>query len=103
MVRERDSGLSLATVYNTLEAFTSCGLAHRLPSHAGNGACRYDADVSQHMHITTDDGRVLDVPESVAERLGEKLSDEIVAEIERQTGVRVTRIHLELFGHDVRG
>ncbi len=99
MVRAGEPGLSLATVYNTLEVFTSKGLARRLPSHSGNGPCRYDADVSQHMHITTDDGRVLDVPAEVGEKLGGKLSPELIDEIERLTGVRVTSIHLELFGH----
>ncbi|MEZ6243757.1 MAG: transcriptional repressor [Phycisphaerales bacterium] len=102
MVRADEPGLSLATVYNTLEAFTARGLARRLPSHSGNGPCRYDADVSQHMHITLDDGRVLDVPPDLAERLGGRLSQELAGELERRTGVRVTGVHLELFGRDAR-
>lgn len=102
MVRTDEPGLSLATVYNTLEAFTARGLARRLPSHSGNGPCRYDADVSQHMHITLDDGRVLDVPQDLAERLGGRLSPALADELERRTGVRVTGVHLELFGRDAR-
>ncbi len=98
VVRAGEPGLSLATVYNTLEAFTARGLARRLPSHSGNGPCRYDADVTQHVHITTDDGRVLDVPHDLGEQLGGRLSPELIDELERRTGVRVTGVHLELFG-----
>jgi len=100
LVRSGEPGLSLATVYNTLEALTSCGLARRLPSHSGNGPCRYDADVSQHIHITTADGRVLDVPEDLAARLPQPFPSDVSAELERRLGVRITRVHVELFGED---
>ena len=101
MVRTDEPGLSLATVYNTLEALTACGLARRLPSHSGNGPCRYDADVSQHIHISTADGRVLDVPEDLAARLPDPVPVEVRAELERRLGVRITRVHVELRGEDV--
>lgn len=98
MVNSGQPGLSLATVYNTLEALTSCGLARRLPSHTGNGPCRYDADVTQHMHITTSDGRVLDVPEDLAARMPMPLPPEISRELEQRLGVRITKVHVEIRG-----
>ena len=36
-VRDADGGLSLATVYNTLEAFTERGLCRRVPSASTSG------------------------------------------------------------------
>ncbi len=100
LVRSGEPGLSLATVYNTLEALTVCGLARRLPSNSGNGPCRYDADVSQHIHITTSDGRVLDVPEDIAARLPAPLPADLSEELERRLGVRITGVHVELLGED---
>lgn len=101
MVNAGEPGLSLATVYNTLEALTSCGLARRLPSHSGNGPCRYDADVTQHMHITTTDGRVLDVPEDLAARMPLPLPQDISDELQRRLGVRITKVHVEIRGEDI--
>ncbi len=49
LVRPHIARLSLATVYNTLEALCREGLARRLPT--GNGCCRYDADTSDHLHV----------------------------------------------------
>jgi Fe2+ or Zn2+ uptake regulation protein len=98
MVRTGEPGLSLATVYNTLEALTKVGLARRLPSHSGNGPCRYDADVRQHIHITTTDGRVLDVPEDLADRLPEPVPADLRRELEHRLGVRITQVHVELRG-----
>ncbi|MHB9026372.1 MAG: Fur family transcriptional regulator [Armatimonadota bacterium] len=46
-VRGGVPGISLATVYNTLEALVACGLALKL---AGEGPARYDADCSLHGH-----------------------------------------------------
>ena len=44
-----DISLSLATIYNTLEAFCQAGLAQRLPTP--NGCCRYDATLENHLHV----------------------------------------------------
>ena len=57
-VRAADPGVSQATVYNTLETLTGCGLARRLPSRNAGGPCRFDADVHPHVHLTLPDGRV---------------------------------------------
>jgi len=46
-VRDRLPGISLATVYNTLETLVDGGLAVRIP---GEGAARYDPVCSPHGH-----------------------------------------------------
>jgi Fe2+ or Zn2+ uptake regulation protein len=57
-------GLSLATVYNTLEAFCQAGLCQKLA--AANGSCRYDGDISDHLHVKdAQTGRIRDVPEDL--------------------------------------
>jgi Fur family peroxide stress response transcriptional regulator len=94
-VRAVEPGLSLATVYNTLEALTDCGLARRIPCPSGSGACRYDADMSEHAHIATPDGRVMDVPHDLNQRVLEALPTSLVDEIEKRTGVRVRAVNVQ--------
>lgn len=96
MVRGRVPGLSLATVYNTLDAFAECGLIRRLPSHRASGACRYDADASNHVHAATPDGRVLDVPHDLSNRLMAGVPAALIAELEARLGVRVVAVNLEV-------
>ncbi|HEY3418206.1 MAG TPA: transcriptional repressor [Armatimonadota bacterium] len=62
LVRADLPGISLATVYNTLEALVACGLALKL---AGEGPARYDADCSLHGHARCRRcGRVADLPDA---------------------------------------
>lgn len=89
-------GLSLATVYNALDAFCVAGLVHRIPSEGGHGPARFDADVSSHAHLTLSDGRVVDAPAELAARVMAELSAEVIGPLERATGCRVTRVSLEL-------
>lgn len=98
MVRTDEPGLSLATVYNTLDVFTDRGLCRRLPSGQKNGPSRYDIDTEQHVHILLDNGRVFDVPEDLAPMLECSLPPSFVEEIERRIGVRITGYHLHLSG-----
>ena len=46
--RPRLQGLSLATVYNTLEMLVTCGLADKL---TGSGPARYESAVAPHGHL----------------------------------------------------
>ncbi len=46
--RPRLQGLSLATVYNTLELLADCGLVSKL---TGNGPARYEAMLAPHGHL----------------------------------------------------
>ncbi len=95
-VRESDESLSLATVYNCLDVFTRHGLCRRMQCAAGSGAARYDADTSDHVHITISDGRVLDVPDALSKRLLATMGPELMGEIGRQMGVNIEGISLEL-------
>jgi Fe2+ or Zn2+ uptake regulation protein len=95
LVRAAEPGISLATVYNTLEALTECGLARRIPCPSGSGACRYDADMTEHAHIATHDGRVMDVPQDLNQRVLDALPTSLVDEIEKRTGVRVRAVNVQ--------
>ncbi len=92
-VRAADPGISQATVYNTLDTLVSCGLAHRLPARSAGGPCRYDADVSPHVHLTLPDGRVIDAPQSVSDAilsaLGSSGMDGTGIDAERIKGVHI--------------
>jgi Fur family peroxide stress response transcriptional regulator len=94
-VRDDEPGLSLATIYNTLEAFSNVGLCRKFPGVAGSNACRYDADMGDHAHVTTGDGRVIDVPEDLSRQLFASLPAEVIAEVESRMGVRIARVSLQ--------
>lgn len=100
-VRQREPGISLATVYNTLDAFVRRGLARKLlPGSSaeapGSPQARYDADTSDHAHLVTQDGRVRDVPEDLSRALREHLPQELIEAIERRMGVRVDDLRVEV-------
>lgn len=89
-VRGEVPGISLATVYKSLETLVSCGLAAKLTY--SDGSAKYDARTEPHPHarcITC--GQVMDVPgrfnEGQMENLGRKLE-----------GFSVTGYRLELRG-----
>ncbi|MEL7484905.1 MAG: Fur family transcriptional regulator [Planctomycetota bacterium] len=88
-VREHESGLSLATVYNTLEAFVEAGLCKRI--HAGS-ATRYDASTGAHAHVQTSDGRVLDLPEALSRKIQKALDPATLKGIEDELGVSIASI-----------
>lgn len=90
-----DPGLSLATVYNTLEAFIQNGITRRIPGIEG-GPCRYDADTTQHVHAVTRDGAVRDVPTDLSARLLEGLSPDVLREIESRMGVSIARLNVQI-------
>ena len=99
-VRENQPGMSLATVYNTLEALASSGLCRRLPNAIG--ASRYDADVSEHAHLVTADGKVIDVPMDLSDQLHNAIEPTLIEEIENRLGVKIDGLSIELRGSDPR-
>jgi len=93
-VRADEEGcMSLATVYNALEAFCEAGLCRKIPI-CGGGA-RFDADLRNHPHVLTADGRVFDVPSELGERLVESIPGELLAEVERCVGTPIHRVRVE--------
>ncbi len=100
LVKKRQPGISLATVYNTLDALCDHGMCRRLP--AATGGARYDADLSDHLHFVTGSGDVLDVPPDLSARLASRLPADVLAEIEKRMGVRVSRVAIEVHGDRAR-
>lgn len=90
-VRDDVPGISLATVYKSLETLVGCGLAVKL-AH-GDGSARYDGRTDEHHHLRClDCGRVMDLPGRVD--AGE------VARLEASARTfRVTGYSLELTGY----
>ena len=83
-------GISLATVYKSLEALVGVGLAQRLAF--GDTSARYDACMDPHSHARCEScDRLIDVPGQVelapVTRLAEDVAD-----------FRVTGVRLELTG-----
>lgn len=94
MVESTSPGTSLATVYNTLEALCGAGLARRIATT--QGATRYDADVSDHIHVMRDDGVVQDVPGDLASELLASLPPDLAQRLAQRMGAAVSRITIEL-------
>jgi Fe2+ or Zn2+ uptake regulation protein len=95
LVRAEDSGLSLATVYNTLDALTECRLVQRIPCPSGHGPCRFDAITSNHVHVALDD-RVIDLPEDLSVRLLAHVPAALLRELEERLGVRVAGVRIQI-------
>jgi Fe2+ or Zn2+ uptake regulation protein len=95
-IRVSSPGLSLATVYNTLDALARCGLCRRIPSPSPSGPCRFDAETHDHAHLLYDDGRVADVPDDLSDRLLAALPDDVLVRIESEFGVSVTNISVQI-------
>jgi Fur family peroxide stress response transcriptional regulator len=68
-LRPEHPTLSLATVYNTLEALVAAGLVHSLGA-AGDEAVHYDADTSPHVNLAcVSCHRVIDLVSEHVDRL----------------------------------
>lgn len=98
LVHEIDPEVSQATVYNTLDTLVECGLANRIPASTSGGACRYDADTGEHVHLVLDDGRILDVPQDLSQRLMNSVPTELLNELSERLGVTCSGIKIELSG-----
>jgi Fur family transcriptional regulator, ferric uptake regulator len=94
LVRRNEAGISLATVYNTLDVLVRAGLCRRFSS--GTGPCRFDADIDEHLHIELPDGRMLDVPEYLSEAVLDAIPDHLIKKIEDRMGVKIARVGVRL-------
>lgn len=103
-VKSNVAGISLATVYNTLDAFCAAGLIQKLRDAGNNGSARYDAHVDNHTHLrdlTT--GEVADAPDDVSEMILKHLPDKVIADLEKRIGFDVQQIQIELVGRFAPG
>lgn len=96
MVSAARPGVSLATVYNALEAFCDAGICRKIPMPEGGS--RFDADLHEHPHVRTPDGVVRDVPDDIGERLLKALPRDALDELEQRMGVRIHSVRIELVG-----
>jgi Fe2+ or Zn2+ uptake regulation protein len=96
-VSQSDQSISLATVYNTLEAFCRVGIAQKLATD--DLSARYDASVHNHLHLRdARTGRVTDVPDHLGRQLLDDLPREAIRAIEARLGYKVSDIKIELLG-----
>lgn len=95
MVAPNLGGMSRATVYNTLEMLCEAGLARKMPT--SHGCCRYDGDTSQHLHVRVrESSEIRDIPQHLAEQLVQSLPRDVLAQIERELGVRIDEVNIQL-------
>ena len=96
-VRRRIPQISLATVYNALEALVAARLATKITT--GNGSARYDCRGEDHYHLRdVDTGEVRDLPAEFDGQLLEKLDPRLVERLAKQAGFTVTGYRLEVLG-----
>ena len=96
-VRPQIPGLSLATVYNTLEALCRAGLAVKLPGHGSSA--RYDATVRNHLHTRCErTGAMDDVPPDLSDQLIEHLPQDVLDQIEARLGFSIRQVQIQLVG-----
>lgn len=104
---DRGQSMSLATVYNTLEALCKSGLAQRLsgngpltPDSTGNtsgSGSRYDATLGDHVHIRCAcTGKLHDVPHGLGQKFLDAIPKRVLEEIEHDLGVKVDHLQIEL-------
>ena len=97
LVSRGDERLSLATVYNTLEALEAAGLLRRLATE--DGKARFDADTHPHAHVhLADTGEIVDVPHELGDALLERLPRDVIGRLEQSLGVRIESVSLLLGG-----
>lgn len=98
-VGARVEGVSLATVYNTLEAFCQAGLVQKLPGAGANGSARFDANPDNHVHLRCHaSGTVADLPDEIGNRLLSRIPPEALDELRELYGFNVHQIQIELAG-----
>ena len=89
-VKKKDPTISLATVYNTLELFNKVGLAREICFR--DQPTRYDPTVDSHINLLCINcGRVEDI--SLDE------VDDIIPEIEKQSGFAVSSQRFDVYGY----
>ncbi|MEZ6211407.1 MAG: transcriptional repressor [Phycisphaerales bacterium] len=94
LVNDTTPGTSLATIYNTLDTLTKSGLCRRIPT-PGGGA-RFDADMSDHLHVVTSDGRLIDVPDDLGRRVAQSLPRDVIRRIGDELGIDLGRVSIHL-------
>lgn len=83
------SGISVATVYNTLHTLTKLGVVHELSY--GDGSSRFDGNDTEHAHLVCEDcGKVTDIPTPPVDHIGSGVADSL--------GFSIQHYRLEFYG-----
>lgn len=98
MVAQTSPGTSLATVYNTLEALCSAGLTRKIAT--GEGGARYDADLSDHLHAVTVDGRIVDVPDDLGSEVLSALPPDLMVRLQARLGAAIRHVSVQFHAPD---
>lgn len=100
IVRRRMPAISLATVYNALGVFSENGLCRRIPGSRTMGGCRYDADVTDHVHVNLSDGSMRDAPPDLSDRIVASIPRPLIRELEQAMDIEIGRlsVHFESRG-----
>lgn len=94
---QSDASISLATVYNTLEAFCRVGLAQKL--QGPGGSARYDATTHNHLHMRDHKtGTVKDVPAGLSQQLLGAIPADVLDKLQREMGFTIDQVQIELVG-----
>lgn len=92
-VQRMTDSVSLATVYNTLEALIDAGLVQKIPSEGGGS--RYDSNLDEHLHLRmVETGEIRDVPQNLSHELLASIPSAVIEKIERATGARIESINV---------
>lgn len=95
-VRRRHRSISLATVYNALEALVASRLANKLSGESGSA--RYDCGGQEHYHLRDlRTGEVQDLPIEFDAKLLQKLSPGLIEQLAHE-GFQVSGYRLEVLG-----
>lgn len=93
-IRTRGRCISLATVYNTLEALHRAGLCRLVPTPE---ARRWDAGTHDHVHLRiTNEQVVVDLPTELGNRLLHGVDPALIREIESRLNVRVDGFSIQI-------
>lgn len=96
-ISQSDASISLATVYNTLEAFCRVGLAQKL--QGPGGSARYDATTHNHLHLRDHKtGTVKDVPSNLSQQLLSAIPADVLEKLQREMGFTIDQVQIELVG-----
>lgn len=97
LVLPRLGKVSRATVYNAIDALCRVGLVRRMPTN--NGSCRFDADLSPHVHLRyRDTSEIIDLPGELEPGDGilRHLPREMIRRLEESLDVSVDGVSVQL-------
>lgn len=92
--KQKDSSISMATVYRTLGLLDDLGLVYRHEFNDSDGA-RYEVNTEHHHHlIDVDSGKVIEFQNEKIEKMKQKIAEDL--------GYELVECRLELYGKKLK-